>query len=250
MGCLRRLFRLLFSLLIVILLLAGGAYALIYYYTTQKLPDELRRYFFLPPSAKVEINHGTPLDSFSGRLESVRINSSEAKVGELVVTDLRLSAEDIEFSIPNLLLKRSPVIRELGEASVRFLVPKSSLEEYWLNRGSTYGLKEVRIVFRLGTESEPVPSIDIFAKFQILEAKIDFKLNGYYELSRNGNLVFKIFSTEVEGLKVGRDILEKVFVSLAPKISVSALQRDLIINEFKILGEGILISATTDRNSD
>jgi len=233
-----------------LLFLVGAGYALVYYFTTQKLPDELRRYFYLPPSAKVEINQGSPVDSLCGRLESVRINSSEAKVSDLVVTNLELSAEDINFSIPNLLLRRSPVIRELGKASVKFLVPTSSLEEYWLSKGSAYGLKEVRIVFRPGTKSEPAPSMDIFARFKILGAKIDFRLNGYYELSDNRDLVFKLFGTEVEGLKVGRDILEKVFVSFAPKIRVGALQKDLIINEFQILEKGILVSARTNGSSD
>ncbi len=245
MGCIRRVVNCFFSLLFLALLVIGGAYALTYYYVNNELPNELRRYFLLPPSAEVEIVQGDFMDNLTGRVKQVRISSPEALISDVVVENLDLTAKELEFNILNLILKRSPVVKTVGFAEVSFEITTDSIAKAWLKRGSRFGLKSLKLKFTTKGGVLPLPLADVEARVEVLKAKFDVHLQGYFELTRDKRIEFKLLSLDVEGLKLGKELLERIFVGLSPEIRVEDLQKDLRITEFKIEGQRIRVRAST-----
>ncbi len=247
MGCLRRLFGFVAKTVFLLIVLIAALYLFLYYFIEQKLADEVRRYFLLPASADVKILYGTPIDSLNGRIREIRIKSSVAKVESVVIENLELNATEVKVNVPNILMKRSPVIEAVGEADVRFEVTLAALAEAWTERGGKLGLKEVKLSFleenegvEKGRNSLPVK---VDATLEVLGKSYGLSLAGEFGLKDDREITFVPSSLEFGGLGISDDLLEQIVARLAPRIRLRQLQDDIVIKKLSIKATRIVVEA-------
>lgn len=249
MGCVRRAIGCLVWFVVAIIILSASAYLLLFYFVKEKLSDEIRRYFMLPPSARVAVSYGSPLDTLLGKIEALDLVSAEGRVGGLVVRDLRLHAEDLGFSIPNLLTRKGPIIKHVGDASVSFGVTTSEITRAWLEKGSAFGLRQIKVSLKPSPATENRIIADVDAKVVVLNKSFDISVSGIFSVTDDQEIAFKPEKFQASQLKIGAELLGDIFVRFAPKIRVKELQKELKITHISLTDHTINIGASTQSSS-
>ncbi len=241
MGCLRRLTNCLATIIVLTALLAVGAYLLLLYVMENELADALRRKFMLPPSSSVTIEAGDVLDSLGGRVDGVYIEASEASVSGIRVQNVVFSAEDLSFDIVNMVTRKNPVLKEVDYAEASFEVSQQDLADAWLKKARRFGVRELSVEF-LQDEGE-LPAVKVSAGTTLLGKDLKASVRGRFTLVDRREIAFQISDTEAGG--IGHDIVEGVFVRMAPRLRVGDLQGDLVVDRLWVEDDRLHVAAHT-----
>ena len=244
MGCIRRVVGCLTTLALVAAVLAFGAYLLLMNLMQNDLADAVRRKFMLPPSSTVTITPGSFVDSLSGKVNAFQIESREASISGTRIESLRLDAENISFNVVNLFLQRDPILREVEHAKVSFAIAPEALADAWLARVKRVGVKKLTMKLEEGT-GDQLPYADVDAVADVLGKEINLSVKGFFKLAGKREIAFEALEFKLEDLKLGGQIVQTVFLQMAPKIRIGDFQGDLTIDKFYVLGGKLHIFAQT-----
>jgi len=243
-GCLRRLVQFVFTLVVVALLLAIGGYYLLLQTMRTELADALRRKFMLPPSSTVTIEPGDIMDTLNGEVESIHIESREASVSGIRVENVDFEAERLTFDILNLVTRKNPVLKEVDYAEVSFAIRPEDLAAAWAERARHYGISNLTVRFK-DAEGDELPLVEVTAKSELLGREFELKVNGYFRLIDQREIAFKVKDFELGLLRLGRELLESVFMRMAPRLRIGDLQGDLYIDNFYVRNGSLRVEAHT-----
>ena len=243
MGCLQRFINLIATVIVLVALIGVGAYFLLLGFMEGKLADSLRRRFMLPPSSTVEVERGSVFDTLAGRVRAIHIRATEAKLSGVAMRDLSLDTGDVEFDLASLILRRGSVLKRVSGAQVKVAVTPDALAEAWLERGRRVGLKELTLKLIPPDEGESESRAEVTARVEALGRQWQLKGSGAFRLTDDKEIGLSIAEFEVVGLQTGKDVFESIFVQFAPRIRLSELQTELVIDDFAIRDDRLVVSA-------
>jgi hypothetical protein len=243
-GCIRRLFSCLTTLILLAVLLAVCAYFFLLEPMRANLADAVRRKFMLPPSSTVTITPGSYIDALSGHVKAFHVESSEASISKTSIEDLKLDAENINFDIVNLALQRNPILREVGHAKVSFTITPESLAGAWLARVKHLGVKKLTLKLEEGT-GEQLPLAQVNATVDILGKEIPLAVKGFFKLVGKREIGFEATEFRLQDFGIGGDFIQNIFMKFAPKVRIGDFQGDLTIDRFYVLGGKLHVVAQT-----
>ncbi len=244
MGCIRRVVGCLTTLVLLAAVIAFGAYLLLLNLMQNDLADAVRRKFMLPPSSTVTITPGSYVESLSGKVKAFHIESAEASISNTRIASLKLDAENLSFNVVNLALGRDPILREVEHAKVSFAIAPEALADAWLARVKRVGVKKLTMKLEEGT-GDQLPYADVEAVANVLGKEIDLSVKGFFKLAGKREIAFEALEFKLEDLKLGGQLIESVFIQMAPKIRIGDFQGDLTIDKFYVLGGKLQVFAQT-----
>ncbi len=244
MGCIRRVVGCLTTLVLLAAVIAFGAYLLLLNLMQNDLADAVRRKFMLPPSSTVTITPGSYVESLSGKVKAFHIESAEASISNTRIASLKLDAENLSFNVVNLVLGRDPILREVEHAKVSFAIAPEALADAWLARVKRVGVKKLTMKLEEGT-GDQLPYADVEAVANVLGKEIDLSVKGFFKLAGKREIAFEALEFKLEDLKLGGQLIESVFIQMAPKIRIGDFQGDLTIDKFYVLGGKLQVFAQT-----
>jgi hypothetical protein len=243
-GCLRRLVQFVFTLIVVVLLLAAGGYYLLLQTMHTELADALRRKFMLPPSSVVTIEPGDIMDTLNGEVDSIHLSSPEASISGIRVENVEFEAEHLSFDILNLVTRKNPVLKEVDYAAVSFAIRPEDLAAAWAERAGRFGVSDLEVKFK-DAEGDELPLVEVTARTELLGREFELRVNGYFKLIDRREIAFRVNDFDLGMLSIGRDLLESVFVRLAPRLEIGDMQGDLYIDDFYVEDGKLHVQAHT-----
>jgi hypothetical protein len=231
-----------FGLVILVLLLGAVIWFWALPQVDVKLADAVRREYLLPPSATVEINRGSLLDTLEGQVESFYVESEEAKIDDVTVSDLKFVAEGIEFDLPQTLLTQRAELKNLDHGRLSFRIREEALVERWAADLEAAGLKKVEVKL---TDNDATVSglLDL--------ALVKMRIGGKGKLGTDGNAIrFELEELTVGDNKIGLAEMNAVFSKLAPVLDIGQFKKVGIHIDKLDTGNGFIEIEATSRDLD
>src|SRR5690606_12828061 len=101
--------------------------------------------FMLPPSSTVLIGRGSLLDTLEGEVDSFYVDSAEAKLDGMVVSDLQFRGSGISFDLAQVLVSGNAGLREVKSGELELKVSEQALRERWGRELEQRGMRDVDI---------------------------------------------------------------------------------------------------------
>jgi hypothetical protein len=202
-GCLRRLVNFVVFLVVVAAILAGAVYFFVLPDLKDRLADEIRRQMMLPAESNVDVETGTLTDLAQGKLASVRISASRARLGRYDVRDLSLSANDVRFNVAQSLLTRKAVLTSIGAGKISFTVTESDLSKAWERSASKAGLKDAQVKLDPGTTT-------LSATIKFLGKNLRLSATGEFAAEGGTEIVFNAKQAKIQGTEMPKFLLSFV----------------------------------------
>ena len=226
------------GLLILLVVAIGAVYWLALPKLDLLLEDSLRRAYMLPPSSTVIVEHGSLLDTAEGQVKRVYVESPESKLDGIVVTDLRLLAEGVDFDLVKTLATRSAELDEATHGEISFIITESSLQEVWADELRSQGLTNA--------------AVDITAEGVSLTGTADLKLaqvpvvaRGKFTAQTDQRVKLELGQFELSGVELPSGELQQALSALAPEIGLSRFKMDIEIDEITHTDGAVEVAART-----
>jgi hypothetical protein len=202
------------------------------------LADSLRRAYILPPSCTVLVVRGSLLDTLEGQVKRVYVESPEAKLDGLVVDDLRLLAEGVDFDMVKTLATRSAVLDEVIHGEVSFRIPETALQQLWADELRSQGLTGAAV-------SVTKNGVKLTGQADLKLAKLPVAVGGKFAAENGQRVKLVLDKFELSGMQLGSGDLKKALAALAPAIDLSRFKMDLEIDKITHTDGAIIVSART-----
>lgn len=240
-GCLRRLFNLLVFLVVGAALLAAAVYFLVLPDLKDRLADEIRRQMMLPAESEVRVETGSIPDLAQGRIESIRVLSTRARLGKYDVRDLDLSAKDIRFNLAESLISRKASLKSIGAGKITFKVTEDDLAKAWERSASKAGLKDASVKLDAGVTT-------LSATVKLLGRNMKLVASGSFEAEGGTEIVFNAKEVKIQGTEIPKFLLS--FVGrIEPHFSLTDLPVPLKITRLTTKKGLIIVEGETSGKS-
>jgi hypothetical protein len=227
---------------VLLALLAGIVLAGAYWWLMPRLDsvlaDALRREYILPPSSTVVVTRGSLLDTLEGQVRRVHIASEEAKLDSIVVEDLELYAEGLQFDLVNTLINGRAALSEVAHGELSLKVSEDALKEHWESELRSKGLSDVNVEL-----AEDGAEISGIADMKLAQVRIGAK--GRFSADGGQRITFSVDDLELGGLEVGVEELKQAFASLAPVVDVGRFRMDAVASEPRLEDGYLVVTART-----
>jgi hypothetical protein len=236
-GCFNCLVRTIMAVLLLAAIGLLAAWLFLLPNLDRTLEDSIRRQFLLAPSSAVVVNRGSLLDTLEGEVDGVEVESNEAKLDGLVVSDFRLKAEYIRINLLRTLLTQKAEFTEFDRGEIRFSVTEQALLDRWSADLRRKGFSNI--------ELELDETVRIAADFDLRIAKIGAVVTGWIESDEDGRIRFTADEVEVQGAKIALEEIKASVSGLAPVIDLGRLKLDLKVDELRAEDGMLYVGART-----
>ncbi|MDQ3023290.1 MAG: DUF2993 domain-containing protein, partial [bacterium] len=217
--CLKSVFSGMLLGLLLLAALAFGAYMYAYPKLDTALGDAVRREYMLPPSATIEFEHGTLLDTYQGKIDSFYVAADEAKLEGLVISDVELVSTGIQFDMTRTLITGEAELKKVDHARLKFRVSEDALADRWGETLGSRGIKEVDV--ELGDKE-----ISVSGRIDLQIASVPVSARGVFEADGAKKIRMKVNEFSFGSTKLGVGQFKELFSKSirTPVIDLGALQ--------------------------
>lgn len=236
MSCFQRLANCALFIVLVAVVLAAVAYFYLLPRLDDELADAMRREFMLPPSSTVEITRGSLLDLLEGEVERCYVESSEAKIEDLVVGDLHFMAEGLSFDLLRTLATGQAELTSVKHGELSFKVAASEIEERWATELGRMGLSKVQVAF-----ADDKVGIDAVLDLKLTEVSVG--ATGELFVDGTDRIRFRATELELGGATFGVEKLKAIFTALTPVIDLGQFKLVIAIDEVEMRDDHLRVRA-------
>jgi hypothetical protein len=207
------------------------------------LEDSVRRAYLLPPSSTVLIERGSLLDTLEGQVKRVYVESPESKLDGVVVADLRLLAEGVDFDMAKTLLAQSAVLDEVIHGEINFSIKETALQELWADELRGQGLTDAAVsVGKQGVALTGIADLKL--------AKVPVAVSGKFVEQTGQRIKLELDQFSLSGVKLANGDLKTALAALAPAIDLSRFHMDVEIDRIAHTDGAVAVTARTRSLAD
>ena len=227
--------------ILVFLLVTGGAlYWLALPRLDNILADALRRAYILPPSCTVLVVRGSLLDTLEGQVKRVYVESPEAKLDGLVVDDLRLLAEGVDFDMVKTLATNSAVLDEVTHGEISFSISEHALQELWADELRSQGLTDAAV-------SVTKSGVSLTGKADLKLTQVPVSVSGKFAAKDGQRVKLVLDKFELSGVELVSGDLKTALAALAPSVDLSRFKMDVEVDDVSH-GDGMVVVTARTRS--
>lgn len=223
-GCVQWIINTVITLVIILLALALVLYFYLIPNLEVQLADGLKRKLELPASATVDVDTSDIIALFQGKVNKVKVNASEAKLGAVVIHNLQLDAYGLTFDLIQTIMTKSLVADSIEGGNLTFEVREKSLEDAWISRAEKYMMSNVKVSLKATPEPSMLKGklggeIELLGKHDI---SINFEATGFYTMDLVKQSISYEFKTlSIEGFALPEGLVQNVLQQFQPRIELN-----------------------------
>ena len=236
MGCFQKLANFVLVLVVIALLAVAALNFYLLPQVDEELADSVRREFMLPPSSTVLIGRGSLLDTLEGEVDSFYVDSAEAKLDGMVVSDLQFRGSGISFDLAQVLVSGNAGLREVKSGELELKVSEQALRERWGRELEQRGMRDVDIELSDG-------SVAIDSVFDMAFAEMRIGATGRIVADGSSRLKLEVDELQLGGTEVGVKELRAAFSTLTPVVDLSQFRVAIEVDKLEMHDGYILVKA-------
>ncbi|MCB1218086.1 DUF2993 domain-containing protein [bacterium] len=236
MGCIQRLANTVLALVVLALVAVLALNWWLLPRIEGELADSVRREFLLPPSSTVRIGRGSLLDTLEGQVDSFYVDSPEAKLDGMIVSDLRFRARGISFDPVSVLLSGNAGLRDVQSGDLELKVSEDALRERWGSELAKKGMRDVEITLEDG-------SVSIDGIFDMAFAEVRIGARGRIVADGSTRLRLEVDELQLGGADIGVKELKAAFSALTPIVDLGQFRVAIEVDRLEMQDGYLLVRA-------
>ncbi|MEZ5337945.1 MAG: DUF2993 domain-containing protein [bacterium] len=236
MGCFQRLANTVLALVVLALVAVLALNWWLLPRIEGELADSVRREFLLPPSSTVRIGRGSLLDTLEGQVDSFYVDSPEAKLDGMIVSDLRFRARGISFDPVSVLLSGNAGLRDVQSGDLELKVSEDALRERWGSELAKKGMRDVEITLEDG-------SVSIDGIFDMAFAEVRIGARGRIVADGSTRLRLEVDELQLGGADIGMKELKAAFSALTPIVDLGQFRVAIEVDRLEMQDGYLLVRA-------
>jgi len=239
-GCFSRIISTLFALVVVVAVLLAATYYFLMPRLDTMLEDAVRREFILPPSSTVLIKRGSLFDTLEGQVRSFYVNSDEAKIDDVLVNDLRLTAKGIAFDLGKTILTGTAELKDMAFGELSLKISEASIEQRWAAELERKGLSKVDVTLKNNRVG-----ISGLVDLKVTQLRVGAK--GELVVDGTDKIKFKPTELDLGGANIEVGGIRAAVNSLTPVVDLGQFKMTILVDKLEAKDGYLLVSA---RSSD